>query len=498
MISNLKKIFKDEQLQFDSHAIENYLQNVCGVKKKIIGIVYPQSEEEISNLICLSREQTILLYPISKGLNYGLGSQLPVEDEHLIVDLSKMNRILAFDADLGIIQIEPGVTQRDIANYLNHTNANFILNVTGSSSQSSIIGNALERGVAHYGSRVSEVINLDLILGDGNKISTNILNNSYSHGLGPDLKGLFFQSNFGIVTAMTLRLLSKTQNVAIITIEKGSSISLDVFINQLRIAKQKLLLPENLHISNYSRRLSVIAPLIAKQNNISITQATQIAKEHIQTDWTATASIRGERAIIDTQILCLENYLNPYAKISVLFDSDLHNESNFFIAAIKGIVGHSLGIPCSDALLSVGYESGQLIDEAIEKTNIGTLFLTPVLPLRGRDFIRLTDCVFGTFQHYQFEPYMTFNLIEQIYLEGVINLTFLKSDTKIVSLAHQCIQETLTALENIGYPPMRLSIFQKSSFLYKNHTVKKIRNNLKNMFDPDNIISRGRYEPTNL
>jgi 4-cresol dehydrogenase (hydroxylating) len=495
MISNLSKIFENEQLQFNSAEIEHYLKNVCAVNKKIAGIVCPKSEEEIINLIYFSREKNIPLYTISRGHNYGLGSRLPVEDDHLIVDLSKMNRILDFDNDLGVIQIEPGVTQQDIANYLQETNADFILNVTGSSSQSSIIGNALERGVAHYGSRISEVINLDLILGDGNKVSTNILNNTYPHGLGPDLKGLFFQSNFGIVTSITLRLLPKTQSVVIITLEKKNSIPLEIFINQLRIAKQRQLLPENLHISNYSRRLSVITPLIARKMNISITDATKIAKESIQPDWAATASIRGERAVLETQIQCLKNFLNQYATISALFDSDLKNESNPFISALKGTIGHSLGIPCSDALLSLGYGMGQLINEALEESNIGTLFLIPVLPLRGRDFLRVTNCIIDKFKKYHFEPYITFNLIEQICLEGVINLTFLKSDTNAVSSAHLCIQETLSALEDLGYPPMRLSIFQKSSFLYKNETIKKTIHNLKNIFDPDNIIARGRYEP---
>src|SRR5579871_2240705 len=140
MITQLKQLFGPDRFHHDAAQITVYLSNVCAAKRQIIGIVYPISNEEISKLIILCREFNIPLYPISTGFNYGLGSRLPVQDGHLIVDLSKMNRIISYDAELGIIQIEPGVTQHAIAQYLQENQANFILNVTGSSAFSSIVG----------------------------------------------------------------------------------------------------------------------------------------------------------------------------------------------------------------------------------------------------------------------------------------------------------------------------------------------------------------------
>jgi 4-cresol dehydrogenase (hydroxylating) len=494
-------IFGLERAQFDSTEIDIYLQNVCAEKRKVSGIIFPLSEEEISQLISLSRKNHIPLYPISKGHNYGLGSRLPVEDNHIIVDLSSMNRILHFDPDLGIIRIEPGVSQQDVATYLQENNAEFMLNVTGSSANSSLIGNALERGVGHYGTRVSEIINFDIILGNGDKISTsggqpenNCSFHSYPHGLSADLKGLFFQSNFGIATAMTIRLLPKTQSVAIINLEKISSVSLEIFIDQLRIAKQRSLLPENLHISNQARRLSVTTPLIARERNISITQATKIAKEHIQSDWAATSSLRGDRNVLEAQIHNLSEFIKHIAKISILFDSDLDRITDSFLSAIKGTVGHAMGIPCGDALLSLGYESNTLLDCPLEQSDIGTLFIIPVLPFRGHDFLKVVDYISCKFKQYQYEPYMTFNLVEQINLEGVINIVFSKTDVLSIKRAHACIKEVSSSLERLGYPPMRLGIFQKSHFLSEETNHKKIKKQLKKILDPDNIIARGRYE----
>jgi 4-cresol dehydrogenase (hydroxylating) len=490
-----------ERAEFNSNEISNYLQNVCAKNRKVTAIIFPHTENEIAQLIRLGRKNKIPLYPISKGLNFGLGSRLPVEDNHVIVDLSKMNRILYFDSDLGVMCIEPGVSQHEVAKYLQEINADFVLNVTGSSANSSVMGNAIERGVGHYGSRVSEVINIDIILGNGDKISTGLGNPeqnssfySYPHGLGADLKGLFFQSNFGIATAMTIRLLPKTQSTAIINLEKLDSIPLELFINQLRIAKQRNILPENLHISNKMRRLSVVTPLIAREQNLSIMQASIIAKEHIQSDWAATVSLRGDRDILQAQIKSLNIFFKNSARFSVLFDPNIDDISDPFLGSIRGTIGHALGIPCGDALLSLGYEFDTLLDCPLEQSDIGTRFVIPVLPFRGQDFIKIIDCINNRFKKYKFQSYMTFNLIEHINLEGVINLVFSKLDKSSAEKAHVCISEVTSSLEELGYPPMRLSIFQKSNCMSEENNKNKLKKQLKQIFDPDNIIARGRYE----
>lgn len=493
-------VLEVDQTQFAKNKIKKYLQNVCSVERKVLGIVFPRSEDEVLQIILLSRKYSISLYPISKGHNYGLGSRLPVEDDHVIVDLSQMNQILYFDAELGVLQIEPGVSQEEAANYLHKINADFVLNVTGSTASSSLMGNALERGVGHYGSRVSEIINFDVILGNGDRISTglslphkNRSFYSYAGGLGPDLKGLFFQSNFGIATRMTIRLLPKVQCVALITLENKSTVLLETFIDQLRLAKLRNLLPENLHISNKNRRLSVVTPLVAKDQNISMEKAAKIAHQRIQSDWAATVSLRGDRHVLEAQIKSISQFTKESANISILFDPKMNEEPDPFLRAIKGTIGHSLGIPSSDALYSLGYESGTLLNCPLEHSDIGTLFIIPVLPFRSRDFLKMVNCVIEQFKQYQFEPYMTFNLIDQINLEGVINLVFSKTDKNSSTRAHACINELTIKFEQLGYPPLRLSIFQKSTFLAEEIHKNQIKKQLKHIFDPDNIIAIGKY-----
>ena len=89
-----------------------------------------------------------------------------------------------------------------------------------------------------------------------------------------------------------------------------------------------------------------------------------------------------------------------------------------------------MGIPCSDALLSLGYDSKIALTGPIEETQIGTLFIVPTCPFKGKDFMNITQHISDIFQKYSFEPYMTFNLIDhintKIHMHGLIAQNKLK------------------------------------------------------------------------
>lgn len=67
----------------------------------------------------------------------------------MIVDLGRMNRIHTVDGELGYAVIEPGVTQRQLAEHLAEQGMPFWCDCTGSGPNSSLIGNIVERGFGH-------------------------------------------------------------------------------------------------------------------------------------------------------------------------------------------------------------------------------------------------------------------------------------------------------------------------------------------------------------
>ena len=87
-------------------------------QRRIPAIISPGTTAEVRQCVKIASERRIPLYPISRGRNWGLGSKLPAADDCVLLDLSRMNRIIAFDEQLSYLTVEPGVTFAQAAQYL--------------------------------------------------------------------------------------------------------------------------------------------------------------------------------------------------------------------------------------------------------------------------------------------------------------------------------------------------------------------------------------------
>lgn len=508
-VKKFARIVGAERAQFDPANRSVYTSNVCGVDRDILGVVFPRSSAEVQKIVRVARSEGAALYPVSTGKNWGLGARLPVphklKDKQIVIDLSLMNQIHEFDSKAGVIIIEPGVTQKQIADFLKKSRAQFGLNVTGSSKDSSVLGNSLERGVAHYGCRVPEILSLEVVLGTGEVLNaggasapTSRSRLTYPFGIGPDLRGLFFQSNFGIVTRAALRLMPSREAVGIATIQASPRTTLRQFVDALADAKRCGLIPANLHISNRARRLSVATPLYAQEMGIPFHSAKKEIQQLISSGWAATTSYSEERGNIASTFNHLKARLRTVAESNLLFKEDVMNErKNRVVQAMRGTFLHACGVPSDDALLSLGYGQRRLIRPDPVGSGVGTLFLVPILPFSGRDVQAAMRIIDTEFKRFGFSPYVTLNLVEHSSLEAVVNLTFERGDKLQKRRAHACILRAFSKLLYAGYPPQRMSVFQMAElkeFRALDLGHRKAIHDLKRIFDPDHIIAPGRYE----
>ncbi len=133
-----------------------------------------------------------------------------------LLDLGRMNRILDFSEELGYVTVEPGVTQAQLFDFLRERESKFWMDCTGASPRCSLIGNTMERGFGHtpYGDHFAHSCGLEVVLPQGDVIETGFARYPgaaaaplYRWGVGPSIDGLFSQSNFGVVTRMTIWLM---------------------------------------------------------------------------------------------------------------------------------------------------------------------------------------------------------------------------------------------------------------------------------------------------
>ena len=71
--------------------------------------VAPVTVEQVQQVVRIANEHKIPLYPISTGKNLGYGGSAPILSGSVVVDLKRMNRIIAVDEGRCSAIVEPGV-----------------------------------------------------------------------------------------------------------------------------------------------------------------------------------------------------------------------------------------------------------------------------------------------------------------------------------------------------------------------------------------------------
>jgi 4-cresol dehydrogenase (hydroxylating) len=214
---------------------------------------------DVQEIIRAANRFAVPLWPISRGENLGYGGARSFRDASLILDLSRLNRIIEVNVPDAFCLVEPGVSFLQMFDYLERHDLPLWLSVPGYGA-GSIIGNALERGVSSspYGDHAAQICGLELILGDGELVRTGM--GAMPHSgmwqrqqatIGPRYDEIFLQSNYGVVTKMGLWLMRAPEASAAIEIEIAERDSLGAVIECLAALKRLGVIQDSPAIASY-------------------------------------------------------------------------------------------------------------------------------------------------------------------------------------------------------------------------------------------------------
>ena len=96
---------------------ENLLVEYSGQKSPSL-IVWPISTDEVVKIVKWANKNGVALVPVSSAGPKMRGSSLPKVSDVIIVNLSKMNKILRVDTENKVVMLEPGVTYDKLAKEL--------------------------------------------------------------------------------------------------------------------------------------------------------------------------------------------------------------------------------------------------------------------------------------------------------------------------------------------------------------------------------------------
>ncbi|HEX7306041.1 FAD-binding oxidoreductase [Lentzea sp.] len=414
--------------------------------RTIAGVLRPATADEVVEVV---RSGPRPLHPTSAGRNWGLGSGLPVADGATVLDLAGLDRVRELDLERGYAVVEPGVTQGALAELLRGTGR--IFNLTGSSLHTSVIGNALERGVGVHRARAEDLVGLEVVLADGEREQVGWWPGTSAvprpHGLGPTLTHLFTQSSFAVVTAAVVRLLPRPEEVRVLPFTFAPGDLADA-VDVLRSWTAQKLVPPTTKVYN---------PVAA--------QASGVRDEYL-----AHICLSGSAEVVEA----LGSVLSAAARRSPLVPAPAS-------AADEVVRATYAGDPDPADTWFLRKSQGCPADRF--DADRGLLMFLPVVPFSGAAATRTAEMVRACCVA---APGVTMNVLDSDAADHVIGIAFPADDPAGVAEARETLDRLHEVFGAEGFLPYRRDVDRPGD-------AARLQRRIGDALDPGGVFAAGRY-----
>lgn len=489
------------------------------------GIIRPGDRREVQECVRIANRFRVPVYPISSGKNWGYGSRVPAADGCLLLDLGRMNRIVDFNEELAYVTVEPGVTQAQLYDFLRERGSNLWMDATGASPECSLIGNAVERGFGHtpYGDHFAHCCGLEVVLPTGQVVETGFARfpganaaSAYRWGVGPSLDGLFSQSNFGIVTRMTLWLMPAPEYFQAYYFRCEEPEDVSALIDALRPLRLDHTIRGASHIANDYKVLSALEQYPWERAGGRTPLREPLMREFRRElrigAWNGSGALYGTRAQVKEARRLLQRALRGIAsKLQFLDDRMLRVASAFagpyemltgwrlqrMLALLRPVYGLMKGIPTAHPLASTYWRKRTPPPAAMDpdRDGCGLLWASPVAPADGHHAHRLTGLASDILLDHGFEPMISLTMVTERSLACVVSIAFDRELPGEDVRALDCYHDLMQRLASDGYYPYRLGLAGMAGGEQPGAYSDLLRD-IKDMLDPAAILAPGRYVNT--
>jgi 4-cresol dehydrogenase (hydroxylating) len=427
------------------------------------------------------------IWPVSRGCNWGYGSRLPVRDGSLLLDLSGLDTISDLDRPSLSVRIEPGVTQAALFNFLRLHAPDLSFNVTGAAADSSVLGNALDRGIGYGGEKDRDVFAIEALLADGTSVGPAEGRNhkSRSHPAGFSADSLFFQTNYGIVLGARLRLRVR-QEAEDVVILQGP---FDALIATLRRAYERQLFANPTHVGEPGRTQRLGRGLLRSLWHRDPT-ADEVSRCFPEQDsFTGLVSLSGCRGVVDAAWRELRRTAEAGVTLRRANARSLDLGAKWLarigaryaaarLLALRPILALNWGEP-GDAGMSVldGFRGGDP-----DLASRGAIYGNAICSVDAKEAQRAATIVRKRWK----DSALTWILLD---CRSMIVIYTLHFDDNSVQEARAANQSIVAELRASGLPTYRLDINTPAA-----PGAEAVVGRLKGALDPLGLIAPGRYE----
>jgi 4-cresol dehydrogenase (hydroxylating) flavoprotein subunit len=431
---------------------------------------------------------------------------MPVEDDSVLVDLSRLNRILQMDGELGLIRLEPGVTQGQLFQFLKDNDHDFFVPTTGAGPSGSLMGNALDRGFGitpvedHFGA----VRSVRAVLADGSIYESSLASlgmpmaqSSWKWGIGPYLDGLFAQGNYGIVTAATLALGRRPEHIEVYVFTLDEDGSLPAVTCRCRDAVTKLNgVAGGIKFMNQAQ-----LKLTLDTSELGMGLAPRFA-------WVGFGVLHCPKSMVGSVRRELKKELGPHlAQLIFLNDERIarfKTLSKFARGTLKKkmerqvqqgedilqiVRGQPRALELRLVYQHVPVPEGGLKDPV--KEGVGVIWYAPIIPLKQAPVTAMIAAIQTTLRSYGFPEAISMTTVNERCAMGVIPIIYKRPEDRV--RAQECFETLLQEGKKAGCFPYRLNVAAMGTLAEEGPTFWQMARAIKDAVDPNHLLSPGRY-----
>ncbi|MEO0061829.1 MAG: hypothetical protein RLZZ08_389 [Pseudomonadota bacterium] len=452
------------------------------------GAVAPGSVEEVQAILKVANKYKLPLWPVSTGHNMGYGMATPASSGQMILDLKRMNRILDFDAELGTILVEPGVTYQEIQNYIDEHNLPYWIDVPTVGPIVSMTGNTLERGVGYtpYGDHFFMQCGMEVVLADGSVLRTGMGSiekgntwQAFKWGYGPYLDGLFTQSNFGVVVKLGMWLMPRPPVYKPFMVRFPEVGDVAKITNTVRPFRMNNLIPNAVMIMGAQYQLAMFnrrADLWNEAKPIPLDVLKAAAKKNDLGMWNVYFALYGTNETIAATEPILRGAFEAIGG-EVLTEKEMGG--NPYFEHHRTLMRGGLSLEEKGLVRWWG-------------PNGGAIAFAPVAPAKGSETAGQTALATEIMNKWGFD-YAPAYVVGGRELHHIIFLMFDTADNDSAARAEKCMNEMITRFGEQGWAAYRSAVSTMDLVADQyGQTNRDINALLKQALDPNHILAPGK------
>jgi 4-cresol dehydrogenase (hydroxylating) len=456
------------------------------------GVVRPSTVEEVQQVLAIAREHAIPLWTVSRGRNLAYGGAEARVPGSVVVDLGRMDRVLSVDEQTGVAILEPGVSFQALDAHLRATGSRFAVSVPDL-SWGSVLGNTLERGFSYTTQSEHQAVQcgMEVVLADGDVLRTGMGGlpggtwANYRGSFGPGFDGLFFQSNYGIVTKMGIWLRVRPERMACCSISVPNDDQLGVLVETLR----ELMLDGTVQSNAVIGNALIVTSSITTRSEFSdgpglmpdAALRAAIEKYHLGR-WNAQLGVYGSPPLLAARMSAIESAVLTIPGATIEF---AEYAGDVDPAEVRPEHRTQLGIPANEAIGMIAWMGGQPAH-----SDIG-LVCEPT----GDAVDRLRALVGPRVNAAGLDFGVGFMLWPR-HVVAMTLVTFDRSDPAQASAVGELIGTVIEAAAAEGFGIYRSHVahmdIAAEQYSFNDHAARRFAGRIKAALDPHGILSPGK------